>query len=285
MSQANRFSQFPASLAAQTRTARFGDVPVLLCHPDWNTPAPTVMWLHGRTANKELDPGRYLRWVRAGIAACAIDLPGHGERTDPELQKPEATLNVLETAVGEIDRVIEHLTDPVYRGVFDLDRLAIGGMSLGGMVALRRLCEPHEFKAAAVEGTTGDLQSLYNQHSPEVEAPLRPWHARYDPARLASVDPAQHLRGWRAIPLLALHSDADVVIPVSSMRKFIEIVRARYVQTYADPSLVRFQTWPETGAPQEHIGFGRVSNEAKNLQTEFLRSHLTPGSPPPSLSR
>jgi len=34
--------------------------------------------MHGRTANKELDPGRYLRLIRAGIAVCAIDLPGHG---------------------------------------------------------------------------------------------------------------------------------------------------------------------------------------------------------------
>jgi alpha-beta hydrolase superfamily lysophospholipase len=274
VSQASRFSQFPSSLAAQSRTARFGAIPVLLCHPDWRTPAPTVLWLHGRTANKELDPGRYLRWIRAGIAACAIDLPGHGERAVAELQRPEATLDTISQAVGEIDTVIEHLADPALGGVFDLDRLAIGGMSLGGMVALRRLCEPHEFKAASVEATTGNLQSLYGEHSAEVETPLRAWHVAHDSAKVAAVDPSQHLRGWRALPLLVLHSDADQVIPVASMRGFIEALRARYVQTYADPGLVRMHTWPETGAPQEHIGFGRVSNDAKNMQTDFLKSAL-----------
>jgi len=75
-----RFSRLPSSLASRAKSVRFGDVPALLAHPDWETPAPVVLWMHGRTVSKELDPGRYLRWVRAGIAACAVDLPGHGER-------------------------------------------------------------------------------------------------------------------------------------------------------------------------------------------------------------
>ena len=29
-------------------------------------PRPTIIWIHGRTVSKELDPGRYLRWLRAG---------------------------------------------------------------------------------------------------------------------------------------------------------------------------------------------------------------------------
>src|SRR5205823_7492008 len=100
-----RFTQFPTYLAERARTYKFGDIPVLLAHPDWETAAPTVLWLHGRTANKELDPGRYLRWIRAGIAACAIDLPGHGERYDAEFQHPRRTLDVLEALQDEIDRV------------------------------------------------------------------------------------------------------------------------------------------------------------------------------------
>jgi hypothetical protein len=58
------------------------------------------------------------------------------------------------------------------------------------------------------------------------------------------------------------------------MRAFIEQLRQRYTAARADPALVEFKTWPETGAPDEHIGFGRVSNDAKNLQAEFLRREL-----------
>jgi len=33
-------------------------------------------------------------------------------------------------------------------------------------------------------------------------------------------------------------------------------------------------TWPTTGAPDEHIGFGLKSNDAKNAQTDFLKRWL-----------
>ena len=39
-------------------------------------------------------------------------------------------------------------------------------------------------------------------------------------------------------------------------------------------SLVELHTWDETGAPEEHIGFGRFSNDAKNMQTAFFVKHL-----------
>ena len=84
----------------------------------------------------------------------------------------------------------------------------------------------------------------------------------------------QHLEGWGPIPLLALHSEADRLIPVSTMRRFVERLRERYAAAGADPGLVELKTWPSTGAPDEHIGFGRVSNDAKNLQTEFFRRTL-----------
>src|SRR5258705_8599575 len=126
-----RFARFPADLARRARSVRLGpsNIPTLLAHPDWATPAPTVLWLHGRSVNKELDPGRYLRWVRTGIAACAIDLPGHGERAVPEMQQPARSLDVLDQVIPEIDQVIEALADPSHGGVFHLDRLGIRGMS------------------------------------------------------------------------------------------------------------------------------------------------------------
>lgn len=264
-----RFAQFPAALASRARTVRLGPgIPALLAHPDWTTPAPTVLWMHGRTAYKELDPGRYLRWIRAGIAACAVDLPGHGERLDTDLQQSARTPDLLAQMVGEIDQIVEALADPQWKGVFDLDRLGIGGMSAGGMATLRRLCDPHPFRCAAVEGTTGDLARLYGGDA------AHPWLTAHDAERIRPVDPAQHLETWRPIPLLAVHSQADEVIPFSGMEGFIERLRARYREAGADPGLIELVSWPSTGAPQEHLGFGRYSNEAKNTQTAFLARHL-----------
>ena len=227
--------------------------------------------MHGRTASKELDPGRYLRWVRAGIAACAIDLPGHGERADARLQQAVQTIEVIARAIDELDTVVDALADPRWNGAFDTSRIAIGGMSAGGMVALARLCRPHRFVAAAVEGTAGNYdfmraRGLWN-------SPLAD-----------SLEPIRHVNQWRPIPLLALHSEADQWVPVSAIRTFTEALCPLYEAGGASPDLVELHTWPSTGAPNEHYGFGRVSNDAKNLQTQWLARVLADG-PPGSANR
>lgn len=289
-----RFARFPAYLAERSRSVRLGgDMPALLAHPDWKSPAPVVLWMHGRTANKELDPGRYLRWVRAGIAACAIDLPGHGERFEAGMDSPARTLDVLERVVAEIDEVVAALAGrgevvevgtrgtPVARageggagvaeaigaGLFDTARLGIGGMSAGGIATLRRLCDPHRFRCATVECTTGALRTLYF-------GPAAPWSVKHDPARVARIDPSAHLETWRPIPVLAMHNELDRVVPVAAATEFVESLRARYRRAGVPVEQVEFVVWPESGAPEEHAGFGRHANEAKNRQLDFLRRHL-----------
>ena len=82
----------------------FGEVPVLLMK-DGDEPRPFVLWIHGRTADKELDPGRYLRYVRAGINVCAVDLPGHGQRLVESMQTPEAAFDVILQMSHEVNRL------------------------------------------------------------------------------------------------------------------------------------------------------------------------------------
>lgn len=279
----DRFARLPAFLDSRSRRVRVGPtgegVPALLTHFDWTTPTPVCIWLHGRTVNKELDAGRYVRWLKAGIAACAIDLPGHGERLEADFHSPQRTLDVLDQVIPEIDQVVQALGAPEFGGAFDMDRIAIGGMSAGGMAVLRRLCDPHPFTCAAVEGTSGDLAGLYFVRS--TNAATASWQVAHNPARVARLDPMKHLTSWRPIPLLTLHSERDELVPVATQRRFINALRMNYRERGTDESLVTFHTWPETGAPQEHAGFGRFGNDAKNLQTEFLAMHLR--STPPNL--
>lgn len=260
-----RFTKLPRALAEKTRTATLGpDIPALLAHPNWATPAPAVIWMHGRTAHKELDPGRYLRWIRAGFAAVAIDLPGHGHRKVPGGDSPDATLKNLAQMVNEIDAIVKALE--TYDGLFDPTRLAIGGMSAGGMAALRRLCDPHPFVAAAVECTTGNLADLY---FPSDQSDARPWPVNHNPEDVATLDPMQHLDSWKPIPLLALHNQSDRIIPIQGQLAFLDRITA-INQAAAEPGLLELHTWDNTGAPAEHGGFGRFSNDAKNIQTAFF---------------
>ncbi|MEO1008532.1 MAG: prolyl oligopeptidase family serine peptidase [Planctomycetota bacterium] len=260
-----------SALQERTRfTTLAGGVPALLAHPDWRSRRPLVLWMHGRTSRKEIDSGRYLRYVRAGIAACAIDLPGHGDRYDASCQQPEGTLGMLERARGEVDGVLAELLGGEHAGMFDADRLAIGGMSAGGMVALRRLCEPHRFRCAAVEATTGCLETLY---FPPEDQPRR-WPTLHDRDRVRVVDPRAHLGGFEPLPLLAMHSEADAIVPFESQAGFVRDLRTHYEARSAAASLVEFVHWSETGADSEHMGFGRHAHEAKLRHVEFLVGHL-----------
>lgn len=267
--------KLPQALGRVARWERLGDdVPALVAHPNWERPAPAVVWMHGRTVNKELDPGRYLRWLRAGIGVVALDLPGHGERFREGAHSPHATLDTLAQMVDEIDSVVASLD---VLGPFDVRRLAIGGMSLGGMCSLRRLCDPHPFVASAVECTTGNLSTLYfGAADDQAEHAARPWPASHDPAEVRPLDPAEHLGGFRPLPLLVLHNELDGIIPIGGQRDFVDRLRTRYEAAGASPDLIEWHAFGETGAPSEHAGFGRFANDAKNNQTEFLVRTLRP---------
>ena len=213
---------------------------------------PWLLWMHGRTAHKELDNGRYLRLLRADVATVAIDLPGHGERAVPEWQASERTMEVAEAALAELRPLLgamgpEHGLDPL--------RGAIGGMSLGGMVTLAALCRPHRFRAAWVEATTGDWGHLNG--------------ATHDPARADAMEPARHLDRWTPVPLLAIHSELDEWIPISDQRRFLDRVRG-----VNGPSPVELLAFARTGAPHEHIGFGSCAPQAKEAGVAFLTRHL-----------
>lgn len=246
----------PKSLRACARWERLGGVPALLMHPDFAGSAvrrrPTLLWLHGRTANKELDNSRYLRMIRADMACVAVDLPGHGERAESDLQASERSMQVIEAMLGDLPGVLAAIAS---HGGFDTARLAIGGMSLGGMVALVALCRRHAFVAALVEATTGDWTHLPS--------------ALHDPRRADALEPARHLDAWRPVPLLALHAEHDEWIHAAWQRSFVE--RLRPVNAPAPTELV---VYPRTGAPHEHIGFGTFAPQAKDAGVQFLARHL-----------
>ena len=247
--------RLPSSLRAISEHVRLGpDVPCLLVRPESaTTAAPCLLWMHGRTADKELDPGRYLRLARAGIGSCAIDLPGHGERGSEDGMRAEALLDNVEQAAHEIDDVVTALD----RHGFDPGRMAIGGMSMGGMVALVRLQRPHRFRAAILEATSGHWRCQHQRQFFDHESADR-------------LDPIQHVDRWRELPVLAVHSRLDEWVDHDGQVEFLDRLRA----TVSHPDWIEMMSLDETGAPHEHLGFGRRSNDVKNREVEFLRRHL-----------
>lgn len=250
----NRHGQFPSSLQRASQWCRLvgGTVPAVVMRPDGagGDPLPFLLWFHGRTVTKELDPGRYLRLIRAGIACVAVDLPGHGERLDLDLHEGARTLDVVVQAASEIDAVLREL--PAMG--LDTQRAVIGGMSAGGMTAILRGCSPHPFCGMLLEATTGDLESQRAR-------------AMYQASVVTRLNPIEHLAQWRDIPVLAIHCELDDWVAIEGQRRFMDALRARS----ARPETIELHAYSATGAPHEHMGFGKMALDAKERGTEFVR--------------
>ena len=234
--------------------------PTLLLDPardNGDVAPPAVLWLHGRTAWKEVDPGRFLRLMRSGIAVVAPDLPGHGDRYDPELQSTEHVLDVIRMMLQELDELV---TDAIKSLGADPMRVGIGGMSAGGMVAIARMTRPHDFLCAVLEATTG---SWSHQR-------LRPMFAHCDDATIRAIDPLEHIDAWTPIPLLAVHSKADAWVDWVGQSKFLDAV-----ESLGPPELVERMIFEQTGAEHEHVGFGLHSADVKERERDFFARHLS----------
>jgi len=251
--------RLPQDLQRRMQRTRVGkSVPALLIEAEGGEPSPPmVVWLHGRTASKELDPGRYLRLMRRGISICALDLPGHGERLEPSLQSPERVLDVILRMVDELDAAV---SESVERLGADASRLGIGGMSAGGMVIASRLTRPHPYRCCVLEATTG---SWLDQRS-------RPMFSSRSVDELRNLDPINNLDSWRPIPILAAHCRADEWVPWIGQERFLDTVEA----LAPHPGTVERVLYDRTGAPHEHVGFGSHSADVKERELEFFARNL-----------
>ena len=254
-----RFDSLPSRLRDVSTEVELSGVPCLLSQID-EEPRPFLFWMHGRTMDKELDPGRYLRCIRKGINVCAVDLPFHGSRYGQEQEDFAYFLQIVTQMAEEIDDVLADLS---VMGTFDTTRCAIGGMSAGGLATTYRLCSEHPFTAAILECTGGAWQYLR-------ETPIFRHLSREE---LDAVNPIQHLENWRDIPVLAVHSKHDSRVPYATESDFIEALKAKSNH----PESIELLTFDRTGAPDEHMGFGRVSAFVKETEIEFLTNQLTRG--------
>ncbi len=252
----SRFNSLPSRLRECSLEKEIAGVPCLLVQKD-AVPRPFLFWIHGRTADKELDPGRYLRCLRRGINVCAVDLPGHGARFEDSLQRSDRILEVVLQMDEEVESVLDGLSD--FEG-FDLNAGALGGMSAGGLVAILRLLREHPFQAAVLEATGGSWGPLRNL----------PMCKALSDEKFDTLNPMNRLDGWQDIPVVAFHNRHDEWMPFAAESEFINAIKKRS----ALPENIELVAFDHTGAPEEHMGFGRETAFVKEVQVEFLAKHI-----------
>lgn len=151
----------------------------------------------------------------------------------------------------------------------DTERIGLYGMSLGGATTLLAAAADPQIGAVVTESAFASLDSMVEQNffylPPPARGPVgksvRYWAQRWCGNRVQDVDPEAELRKWEPRPLLVIHGDRDLLIPVSHASRIVEA---------AGPA-AELWTVPRAG----HVGcLGKARGEYVQRVTEFFRTHL-----------
>jgi hypothetical protein len=180
-------------------------VPGVLRLPNATSPVPAALLLHGYASRKEdMAESVGVALLPLGIASLSIDLPLHGERSDPlELRSMRNPFELAErwrTAIEEAQLALRFLSA---RPEIDRNALALSGYSLGAYLALA-VAERDSAVRAVILAAGGDLPDF------PLASLIR-----------AVADPFEGVRKLAGRPLLMVHGRRDnTILPAQATRLF-----------------------------------------------------------------
>ncbi|GEK91919.1 alpha/beta fold hydrolase [Alkalibacterium kapii] len=205
------------------RKRSLGSIPLLevVGEQKRNDVLPLIVFYHGWQSSKELvlTQGRYL--AEAGFRVILPDAANHGERKQPIVKIPSLTFwQSIHTNLFEFGFIVDHFKK---LGVVD-ERIAVGGVSMGGITTCALLTHHQEIKVAAcVMGSPKltkyrqrivDHATKLDRFFPHDYETLLKWVPEYD----LSMRP--ETLGDR--PVLFWHGIHDIVVPYSHVLEFVK---------------------------------------------------------------
>lgn len=182
---------------------------------------PLIVYYHGWQSSKELVLTQGRRLAAAGFRVLLPDAANHGDRKQTITKIPSLTFwQSIHTNLFEFGYIINHFKK---LGLVD-DRIAVGGVSMGGMTTCALLTHHPEIKAAAcIMGSPKPVAyrerirkhaSEMNRFFPDDYLDLLVWIPSYD----LSLNP--ETLGER--PLFIWHGKQDIIVPYDHTRDFVE---------------------------------------------------------------
>ncbi|GAA0359315.1 alpha/beta fold hydrolase [Alkalibacterium iburiense] len=182
---------------------------------------PLIVYYHGWQSSKELVLTQGRRLAAAGFRVLLPDAANHGDRKQPITKIPSLTFwQSIHTNLFEFGYIINHFEK---LGLVD-ERIAVGGVSMGGMTTCALLTHHPEIKAAAcVMGSPKPVAyreriqkhaSELNRYMPKDYLDLLTWIPAYD----LSLNPET----LEDRPLYIWHGKQDIVVPYDHTREFVE---------------------------------------------------------------
>lgn len=192
----------------------------------YNASLPTIFFYHGFLSSKEIYSYFGYTLAKAGFRVILPDALLHGARADGDEQKRLSSFwRILQTNVDELETLKETF---VARGLANPERLAVGGVSMGGMTTLASLVRFPWVKVAACLMGSGYFSTLsetlyptYRLEDAEQRDAFRLHHAP-----LLSWDVSDKVAQVAHRPLFIWHGEQDDVVPFADSLRLREEITA-----------------------------------------------------------
>jgi naringenin degradation protein FdeB len=199
-----------------------GSLPALFVRGQGEGPRPCLLFFNGYDVTKEV---MYLIGLgdlaARGISVLLCDQPGSGGAL--RLGGLPTRFD-MEVPAGACFEAIAS------RGDVDSERIAIGGISMGGYFAPRAASVDHRFAACVAWGAFHDLVGVAANlaHTGAHSAPpfQAPWVFGAEMENIREMAPSYNLDpviGEMTCPLLVVHGESDRQVPVSQARRTHEM--------------------------------------------------------------
>lgn len=227
------------------RRRLLGQIPILelVQEEQKNDCLPTVIYYHGWQSRKELNLTAGRRLAKAGYRALLPDAENHGERYRPYSKIPSMTFwQSIQTNLFEFGYIVDHFQQ---LGLAD-QRLAVAGVSMGGISTCALLCQHPEIQAAAcLMGTPMPVHyaQRIGRHA-RAAGRYFPADARTLLGWLEAYDLSQQAQALDDRPLFIWHGRQDDRIPFQEAESFVQAnpQLALHFQAADEGHLVRVET-------------------------------------------
>ena len=219
---------------------------------------PTVIFYHGWSSSKELQRLRGFILASAGYQAVLPDAVYHGERNPLHQYDNEAAIkyfwDVIFNNIEEYGTIARELT---LKYNADPERIAVMGNSMGGFTAVGIFTHNKDIKTLIVFNGSCGWESFNGSievpSSEEIET-LR--------QRVEHMDPMNNSDMLKDRPILMLHGDSDIVVPVDSQRIFYN----KLSQLYNDKDKISLIEYPRLN----HFVTTNMMEESINWLGKYL---------------
>lgn len=183
---------------------------------------PLIVFYHGYTGEKEYDLHYAYRLAEKGYRVVLPDAPYHGEREE-QISFEERELkfwDIVIRSIHELEGIVEHFKA---KGLVDEKKIAVSGVSMGGITALGAVKHyPWLTYAASLMGTPSYVEfatDQINKLKSEGKMPLTEQQIEQHLTMLRKYDITDDLESVEGKNLFFWHGKKDSIVPFDGVEK------------------------------------------------------------------